>query len=444
MKLRTVLTVVIAAVCLPVVVSGTALGSEPRAARGPGRTPAAASPTGSLYLESLSCPSAGNCVGAGESDVDGPAFVVNERNGRWFNAIGEPGVGAPTTVSCGSAGNCVAVGGGSVVAEQNGRWGKAMAIPGLAALGGGSVNTVSCSAAGDCVAGGSYVPSSDSNGEAWLVSESNGHWGKAFEVPGIAALNNAPVASGNNAEVTVVSCPSPGNCSAGGYYTNTRGPTLFVVSEGDGHWGKAHQVPGTGITGDGVWYMEAMSCPSAGNCAAAGFNGAGWSYVVNQSNERWGKALFASNTSLIDTVSCASAGNCLAAGSSPNGVNEAWVVAEQNGSWGSATEVPGMDGISTVSCNAPGNCVAGGYDSGQAFVVGERNGSWGKAIEVPGTGALNTGDAAGVTAVSCPPTGNCAAGGTYASAGYTLTFVVNENDNRWEKAINDPHPSGSR
>jgi hypothetical protein len=46
-----------------------------------------------------------------------------------------------------------------------------------------------------------------------VVGEVNGHWRKAEEVPGTAALNKA-----GDAQITSVSCASPGHCSAGGYY----------------------------------------------------------------------------------------------------------------------------------------------------------------------------------------------------------------------------------
>ena len=41
-------------------------------------------------------------------------------------------------------------------------------------------------------------------------------WGTAEEVPGTAALN-----AGGNAGVNSVSCPSAGNCSAGGLYDDS-------------------------------------------------------------------------------------------------------------------------------------------------------------------------------------------------------------------------------
>jgi hypothetical protein len=60
-----------------------------------------------------------------------------------------------------------------------------------------------------------------------LAVEKSGRWGKAIEVPGLAALNK-----GGNALVQSVSCAPAGTCAAGGYYAdapdNFQG---FVVSQ---------------------------------------------------------------------------------------------------------------------------------------------------------------------------------------------------------------------
>ena len=47
-----------------------------------------------------------------------------------------------------------------------------------------------------------------------MVSQKNGVWGRATEVPGLAALNK-----GGNASISSVSCAPPGRCTAGGSYT---------------------------------------------------------------------------------------------------------------------------------------------------------------------------------------------------------------------------------
>jgi hypothetical protein len=112
--------------------------------------------------------------------------------------------------------------------------GGAVRVSGSAILnsgGLGSVNSVSCGAPGDCVAGGSYKDGRGPNSsQAFAVSETAGSWGDAMELPGTAWLN-----AGDEAEVDSVSCAAPGDCSAGGYYTDGRGKgQAFVVSEKNG------------------------------------------------------------------------------------------------------------------------------------------------------------------------------------------------------------------
>jgi hypothetical protein len=57
--------------------------------------------------------------------------------------------------------------------------------------------------------------------------------GTAKLVPGLAALNH-----GKFAAVNSVSCASPGNCSAGGYYKEAShgSSKAFVVGETNGNW----------------------------------------------------------------------------------------------------------------------------------------------------------------------------------------------------------------
>ena len=103
----------------------------------------------------------------------------------------------------------------AVAVTQAGTWGQAIGVPGLGALnkgGGAQVLSVSCPSAGNCAAGGFYLDSSQ-HGQGFVVSERNGTWGKAIEVPGSAALN-----VGGDAFVDSVSCASAGECSAGGSY----------------------------------------------------------------------------------------------------------------------------------------------------------------------------------------------------------------------------------
>jgi hypothetical protein len=382
--------------------------------------------TGDAEITSISCGSVGNCS-AGGSYTDGAGhsqvFVVNQSKGTWGAAQEIPGSGtlnpagdaAVVSLSCGSAGNCAVVGRYSahvancpvqagcervfVADETNGTWGTAIQVPGTAGLaphGLADVGSVSCASAGNCAAGGESVGPTGHE-QAWVASETDGTWGKAMPVPGLGALNH-----GKFSRTFTMSCSSAGFCSAGGAYTDRSfHDHAFVVTETDGTWGTAIQVPGT-------------KQPGSGGGAETG------------------------------SVSCDSPGNCSAgvAASHRRGSVSAFVVNEVNGTWGTAIKVPGLaklnrvgnEDIASVSCASAANCSAGGSyaiasnNRNQAFVVTEANGTWGTAIEVPGSAALNTGDDARVHSVSCAAAGKCSAVGSYfTSSGLSGAFVVSES-----------------
>jgi hypothetical protein len=103
-----------------------------------------------------------------------------------------------------------------------------------------------------------------------------GTWHTAQKVPGTATLNK-----GGNAQVYSVSCASAGNCSAGGYYSDSSGHTqAFVVSQVNGTWHTARKVPGTAaLNQTGNAEVNSVSCASAGNCSAGGYYKDGsWHY----------------------------------------------------------------------------------------------------------------------------------------------------------------------
>ena len=154
-----------------------------------------------------------------------------------LTALNKGGNAQVSSVSCGSAGNCAAGGyyKGShgllafAAIERNGRWGPAIPVPGLTALNKGGrqtqVLTVSCAPAGSCAAGGFY---SDRSGhrQGFVTTEDNGTWDTPIPLPGLTALNN-----GGSAEVTSLSCPSPGRCTAAGTYTDSPGHRHGFVTQ---------------------------------------------------------------------------------------------------------------------------------------------------------------------------------------------------------------------
>src|SRR5258706_548321 len=148
-----------------------------------------------------------------------------------------------------------------------------------------------------------------------------GTWRTAIEVPGSGALNK-----GGNAEVFSVSCASAGNCAAGGLYRDgVITEQALVVSERNGTWGRARQVPGSGaLNAGGEAVVGSVSCASAGNCAAGGSYtdtaGHQQAFVVSERNGTWGEAN---------------------AGARPGRPNNGWQALAVTGSGGPAGQLPG-------------------------------------------------------------------------------------------------------
>ena len=261
---------------------------------------------GNAQIFTVSCGSAGNCSAGGyyrDSSGHYQAFAVTENNGRWGTAmevaapLNKGGNAAVESVSCASAGNCAAAGQyldrsrhsqAFVINEVHGSWGPAKEVPGSAALntgGNASIGSASCASAGNCGAGGQYVDRSGHT-QVFVVAEVHSRWRGAEEVPGTAALN-----TGGFAQIGV-SCPSAGNCSAGGSYADVPGHPFhwqaFVVDEVHGRWGTAKEVPGTAaLNKGGNAGVFGLSCPSASHCSAGGYYNQAHSmqevFVVNKS-----------------------------------------------------------------------------------------------------------------------------------------------------------------
>jgi hypothetical protein len=246
----------------------------------------------------LSCPAQGSCAAG-----DGlPLFVANESKGRWDKPIQFPtkakfgGVG----VTCTSSGNCLAYFNTFVAAERNGHWGKPAAIPGLAKLGtaGAAITSITCPTAGNCAAGGVYFPDSNTT-EVFVASEQNGRWGKAIEVPGIPAPSSA------------ICEPDSDSCVAG---------EVFAIS--------CSRAVSTCIAGG--WYDT-----KAINGEAA--------LVTSYKNGHWSKViqipgLAFPDSSQVNSVSCTSADICVAVGNGQGG-GAAFLTFEKNGAWSQAQPI---------------------------------------------------------------------------------------------------------
>jgi hypothetical protein len=344
-----------------------------------------------------------------------PAFLSMPAGRLSRAAVAAAGLALAAAVVPAGAVPAVAAAGAAAArsAAPSGTWGTATPVPGLAALNTGrnaQISSMSCASPGNCGGGGDYTDAAG-NFQAFVVSQAHGRWGTAQPVPGLAALNTGGDAAVGHDQL---SCGSAGNCSAAGDYAVSTGQfsdvRAFVVSQAGGQWGQARPVTGAGVNAAGLALIEGLSCGGAGSCAAGGF------YAQRSGH--------------------------------PQAHEQAFVITQTGGAWGKAQPVPGLPAlnaggqarINAVSCGSAGYCAAGGsYEDRshhtQAFVVTETAGTWGTAEQVPGLAALNAGGQAELDAVSCAAAGRCTAAGDYIDgAGHFFGFVVTLNKGRWGTA----------
>jgi len=337
----------------------------------------------------VACASAGNCVGgisyqeSSGSNIFGDAFL-DETNGTWtttpasfagFTGAGsDPQWGSPEVFACPSAGNCVMAGtwinfngpAGFLplgATETNGTWTQEqITLPNnlnFASNNNATISAISCGGPGQCVAVGAYKASVIGAGpvtseyEGLLLTYSNGTW----------TASRAPLPTGGGADVSLdaISCPSAGNCVAVGTYTDTSGNRQgLILTESNSAWSASEvSLAGLSTAANPIGNLRSVSCPQAGNCTAAGT-------YVDGSSDQQGLLLTSSGGVWGPAVKLSEPANATTAA-------------------GSAS-----DYVSSVSCATAGNCVAvGEYNEGPSgsvidgFSVIEANGNWQQAQELP-------------------------------------------------------------
>ncbi len=387
--------------------------------------PAGAASSPGPEFGALSCPSAGSCSAVGDYR-DGAekeqGLLLSESAGVWgtgvevslpANASSEPGPSVRLNrLSCPSAGNCTAVGTyadisgnsrGFLVSETAGTWSAAPMLPSLPANAAAGpeeptrMGGVSCTSAGNCTAVGDYTDSSgDLEGFIW--TETGGVWGTAVEVtpPANAASDPLVERYGQGA----LSCPSPGNCTAVGDYTDSSGDTEgLMLSEISGTWGTGVEaIMPANARSEPDANIKEVQCSSAGNCTAVG------NYTARDPEETtagvfltetagvWGAGVMrplpanAAPQGIVEgSLSCAAAGDCSYVGNWKVNefVSRPLLVSENDGTWGAgvngalpanANGDPGAF-LSSVSCTSPGRCTAvgsyGSYKEGSSVVERE-------------------------------------------------------------------------
>ncbi len=302
---------------------------------------------------------------------------------------------------------------------------------------------LSCTSAGDCSAIGEYTARGAAKGtpakqEAFVVTETRGHWGTPEPIAHLATLNTMGQLEGFR-----ITCSAPGTCLAGGDYVSKITATSgflhpFVAEESKGVWGRARTFDTSGLAGsNGAGGLDALSCFSAGNCiVGADYGGARGSlpFIVMEKNGVWGKpqtipgtaALLGKQQAVVaaaNAVSCADSADCTVAGDFPShGRLDEFIATETGGVWSNAAPVPGLAALQPgvrnpytylvgLACSPSGSdCTAGGVFTsprGQLlpYVLTKTGGTWGTARQLPGTGKLNVSHPG--FHLSCPTQATC-------------------------------------
>jgi len=308
---------------------------------------------------------------------------------------------------------------------------------------------------------------------------SAGQGSGGVRTPGVTAVEAplSPIAKGRyNLGLTDVACAAPGNCAATGYLdTNTVSRGLLFV-EKDGRWSVSEPpLPGTLRHGNKSETVSSVSCPAVGHCVAVGSAASGPQLeplVFTQRTRGWQETVPAlpvgAKGGILDLVSCPSIGNCTAAGTylDSGGNDQGLLLDESNAEWGppgtaglppngSVTTSGQTAAIEGLSCWAPGNCAAVGvygdtYGSPQGWLLTETHGVWAQGVEaeLPANASTREGSylypVIGLGQVSCAPNGDCTAVGGYGDRrSNQFGMILSEHAGRWGPAKKTPLPANA-
>ena len=432
----------------------------------------------SLYR--VICPSTAGCVATGSyrTAKKGHLLAIAERGGKWKPQQTPAGVSV-ASLDCPSMGSCVGTSGVGeqrtyVLAQEGGTWrSDAVTLPaGASSTPWPDLASVSCGSPGNCAAVGAYeIPAF---AKPLVVTESNGTWlaGTEPQPPAKSATTSDRNISTPGNKLSLVSCPSAGNCTAVGSYTDKNaaaGEYPWVLEETAGQWapGVAARLPadsnphGDSARGAAPFFgFTGLSCPSVGNCTAVG----GYSgkvdveegLILTERNGTWSRGVTAplpphavpnsepnELNSPIASVSCAAPDDCAAIGSyvlKVGGMPHGLLLSERSGTWKASAlvlpahaQAPGGVFLSSVTCPSRGNCVAigfyGSHGKTHGLIVPERAGKWGRGVNaaLPAGAAFAGSQHTFLNAVSCGSASRCTVVGTYttragASQGLTVSL----------------------
>jgi hypothetical protein len=263
--------------------------------------------------------------------------------------------------------------------------------------------------------------------------------------------NQSSAGMGDDGVLEDVSCMSPSNCMAVGYYSDTPEDAQTLAESWNGTQWSVTTTPNPSATYD---QLKGVSCTGSTSCIAVGevvnssgpnetlvesWDGTSWSVVPSPS---------VGVDSSLESVSCNGPTQCQAIGSyTADSTGPSQTLAESwNGSVWSITPSPSpgpghTTALLGVSCPTTSNCIAVGYYGAthKPLVESWDGGTW-SVVRSPNPKAD---DDAELFGVSCHKSNDCVAVGGYFPGKYSERTLVESWNGRAWSITPSPSPEGT-
>ncbi|MEY2555611.1 MAG: hypothetical protein QOF93_755, partial [Verrucomicrobiota bacterium] len=396
-------------------------------------------------LEGVTCASASDCWAVGFEGSSPAQTIIYHWDGTSWTFTGSPNTSTTANntlnaVTCSSSTDCWAVGYSytltpqhALIAHWNGTsWSLVSSNTSMTEP--NRLNAVACVSATNCQAIGGGGAGSQALIEKW-----NGTTWSVITPANITQPNG----------LSGISCTSASNCWAAGIYQNTSGFNQALIE----HWdGTSWSVTNLNVSAPQSNYLQGMTCTSPSECSAVGYfyNGYGYQQTLAA---RWdGSAwrIFDSGNispmqdSMLKSVACTS-GDCWAVGQYISSQTQTLIKRSSNlGIWTVVTSpnAGGASGLDGVACPSSTECWAVGYyvNSGflKALVEHWDGNSW-SVFSSPDP-SIN---ANAFNGVACASTSECWAVGYYvAGNGAARSLIEYWDGNSWS-LVNSPNASAA-
>jgi len=281
-------------------------------------------------LESVSCPSATNCIAAGSyTNASSNMFPMALKwDGTKWETMSVP---APETailsslhgISCSSTSSCVAVGlvfdfsftQKTLAMHWDGTKWEIRSTPNPAGTSVSNLRAVSCTAGNACTAVGSYL-----KGETTTTAQAMRWNGTSWAVQTVPAMEGE-----KESDLFGVSCSSASACMATGFFKNSGGTKVGLVDSWNGSVWSGQSPPSPSGAKEAA--LGSVSCTAATSCGGVGnyrdssgimrtlaerWNGANWAVVASPNPE-------GAQSSGLSAIACSTGVTCEATGSYVSG-----------------------------------------------------------------------------------------------------------------------------